>query len=361
MVTGSDLSQSLQAIDLARQYPGQCYATVGVHPCSARAFEEYEGGGEALLAELERVARAGIEEGTVVAFGEFGLDFDRLGYCDRETQEKWFAKQLEVAAKVWYLSHHVFILPLAHAPLSGVPLVRWEKIPSYFAIPISRNSLPSSINQNSPKESPTDHPPNPTAPPPPLPPLPRRPPRLPKTRPPPPPSPLPSLPLHLHPIPPLPRSRPLLHRHPPRTPLPPRPKLPHRPQRLLAQNPRQPRHRQGNPAREPAARDGWAVVRNQAFACGCCGAWRGVGGEGGERWERGGGEGGGGEVEESEKGEVGGRVYGQGAERTVRDCEGGEGCGGGEGAGGSGGGGGGVEEFGGNVWVGGEVERERDS
>ncbi|KAL8635295.1 MAG: hypothetical protein Q9228_007199, partial [Teloschistes exilis] len=99
MVTGSDLSQSLQAIDLARQYPGQCYATVGVHPCSARAFEEYEGGGEALLAELERVARAGIEEGTVVAFGEFGLDFDRLGYCDRETQEKWFAKQLEVAAQ----------------------------------------------------------------------------------------------------------------------------------------------------------------------------------------------------------------------------------------------------------------------
>ncbi|KAI4195497.1 MAG: hypothetical protein LQ350_007164 [Teloschistes chrysophthalmus] len=120
MVTGSDLAQSLKAIDLARQYPGQCYATVGVHPCSAKAFDEYDGGGEALLAELERVARAGIEEGTVVAFGEFGLDFDRLGYCDRETQEKWFAKQLEVAAKVWCFSHRAFTLPNSDTPLSGV-------------------------------------------------------------------------------------------------------------------------------------------------------------------------------------------------------------------------------------------------
>ncbi|KAL8854764.1 MAG: hypothetical protein Q9221_000547 [Calogaya cf. arnoldii] len=55
MVTGSDLSQSLQAIELAKQYPGQCYATVGVHPCSAKSFEKYDGGGEKLLEELERV------------------------------------------------------------------------------------------------------------------------------------------------------------------------------------------------------------------------------------------------------------------------------------------------------------------
>ncbi|KAL8733314.1 MAG: hypothetical protein Q9166_002138 [cf. Caloplaca sp. 2 TL-2023] len=125
MVTGSDLENSLQAIDLAKRYPGQCYATVGVHPCSAMDFEPRrkrsrsgeggkengggEGGkegkgedlrGEELLAELERVARKGKEDGTVVAFGEFGLDYDRLGLCGKEVQERWFERQLEVAVKL---------------------------------------------------------------------------------------------------------------------------------------------------------------------------------------------------------------------------------------------------------------------
>ena len=117
MVTGSDLAASLEAIELAKSYPGQCYATVGVHPCSAGEFEgtgrgKVEGGvegegagevrlmGEKLLEEVERAAWRGIEEGTVVAFGEIGLDFDRLGYCGKEVQMKWFGRQLEVASRV---------------------------------------------------------------------------------------------------------------------------------------------------------------------------------------------------------------------------------------------------------------------
>ena len=66
MVTGSDLAQSQQAIDLAKRYPGRCYATVGVHPCAANSFEEEDeggrggGGGEALLETLEAVAREGV-------------------------------------------------------------------------------------------------------------------------------------------------------------------------------------------------------------------------------------------------------------------------------------------------------------
>ncbi|KAL8787568.1 MAG: hypothetical protein Q9213_002130 [Squamulea squamosa] len=100
MVTGSDLDQSLQAIELAKQYPGQCYATVGVHPCSARSFDKYQGGGEDLLKELERVAREGMKVGWVVAFGEIGVDFDRLGLAGKEVQEKWFQRQVEVAVKL---------------------------------------------------------------------------------------------------------------------------------------------------------------------------------------------------------------------------------------------------------------------
>ncbi|KAI4262857.1 MAG: hypothetical protein L6R35_007371, partial [Caloplaca aegaea] len=102
LVTGSDLKQSSDAINLAKQYPGQCYATVGVHPCSAMAFEKAAGdggggGGEAMLEELRTMAQKGKEEGWVKAFGEIGLDYDRLHFCKKEVQEKWFKRQLDVA------------------------------------------------------------------------------------------------------------------------------------------------------------------------------------------------------------------------------------------------------------------------
>ncbi|KAL8814209.1 MAG: hypothetical protein Q9223_006554 [Gallowayella weberi] len=100
MVTGSDLEQSREAMELAKRYPGKCYATVGVHPCSATGFEKAKGGGEGLLEGLEKLAREGMGQGTVVAFGEFGLDFDRLGLCGKLVQERWFGRQVEVAVKL---------------------------------------------------------------------------------------------------------------------------------------------------------------------------------------------------------------------------------------------------------------------
>ncbi|KAL8861185.1 MAG: hypothetical protein Q9178_002401 [Gyalolechia marmorata] len=133
IVTGSDLQNSLQAIELAKQYPGQCYATVGVHPCSSQIFETYEGGGEKLLEELEKVAREGIKGGWVVAFGEIGVDFDRLGFAGKEVQERWFAKQLEVAVKLplplflhsrsahpTFLTHLLPFLPHLPSPHPGL-------------------------------------------------------------------------------------------------------------------------------------------------------------------------------------------------------------------------------------------------
>lgn len=77
---------------------------MGVHPCSAKSFEKYAGGGEKLLEELERVAREGMKLGVVVAFGEIGVDFDRLGLAGREVQERWFERQVEVAVKVCDIS-----------------------------------------------------------------------------------------------------------------------------------------------------------------------------------------------------------------------------------------------------------------
>lgn len=70
LVTGSDLPHSLEAIKIAREHKGLCYATVGVHPCSAAQCTDLD----AYMEEVEKVAREGKEEGTIAAFGEFGLD-----------------------------------------------------------------------------------------------------------------------------------------------------------------------------------------------------------------------------------------------------------------------------------------------
>ncbi|SMQ55678.1 unnamed protein product [Zymoseptoria tritici ST99CH_1A5] len=100
MITGSDYTESKNAIKLAEEYPGLCYATVGVHPCSASTFAKAPQGGDQLLKELGQLAREARDNGTATAFGEIGLDYDRLTLCDKETQLTWFAKQLDLAAEL---------------------------------------------------------------------------------------------------------------------------------------------------------------------------------------------------------------------------------------------------------------------
>lgn len=53
-----------------------------------------------MLGELEALAREGAEAGWVKAWGEIGLDRDRLGLCGWEVQARWFRKQLAVAERV---------------------------------------------------------------------------------------------------------------------------------------------------------------------------------------------------------------------------------------------------------------------
>ncbi|KAK5688943.1 hypothetical protein LTS10_000923 [Elasticomyces elasticus] len=100
MVTGSDLQESKNAIKLAEDYPGMCYATVGVHPCSAKSFEKYPDGPDGLMAELRKLALESRDSGKATAFGEIGLDYDRLQLCDKETQLIYFAKQLDLAIEL---------------------------------------------------------------------------------------------------------------------------------------------------------------------------------------------------------------------------------------------------------------------
>ncbi|KAL4740308.1 hypothetical protein BDV11DRAFT_99578 [Aspergillus similis] len=100
MVTGSDLEESKRAIEIAQKYPGFCYATVGVHPCQAKLFDSLPGGPQKVLEELRSLALEAKQAGHAVAFGEFGLDYDRLFLSPKEPQLKYFEAQLDLAVEI---------------------------------------------------------------------------------------------------------------------------------------------------------------------------------------------------------------------------------------------------------------------
>ncbi|KAM4059858.1 tatD related DNase domain-containing protein [Hirsutella rhossiliensis] len=129
MVTGSDFKSARDALKLADEYPGIVYATAGIHPCSSSVFTSDAPGPEdehtppcesdpsapipahqkpdparsvdiiaeftALLAEATSSSHKHL-----VAVGEFGLDYDRLHYCNKAVQLHSFACQLDVAASL---------------------------------------------------------------------------------------------------------------------------------------------------------------------------------------------------------------------------------------------------------------------
>jgi TatD DNase family protein len=79
---------------------GVCYATIGVHPCSAKTFETHPGGPTALLTSLKDLALTAKASSNAVAFGEIGLDYDRLFLTAKDQQLKYFEAQLSLAVEV---------------------------------------------------------------------------------------------------------------------------------------------------------------------------------------------------------------------------------------------------------------------
>lgn len=87
VVTGASREHSPKALDLAREHPGELFATAGVHPHHATEY----------TAECDAEMRALLAHPEVVAVGECGLDYFR-DFSPRHVQRRAFESQLEIAA-----------------------------------------------------------------------------------------------------------------------------------------------------------------------------------------------------------------------------------------------------------------------
>ncbi|BBO90884.1 TatD family hydrolase [Desulfosarcina ovata] len=85
LIVGVDQRTSDRAVTLARRHTA-LFAAVGVHPHDSQSCSEN------ILAHLQTLA----SDPRVVAWGEIGLDFNRM-YSPQKEQEHWFIRQLEIA------------------------------------------------------------------------------------------------------------------------------------------------------------------------------------------------------------------------------------------------------------------------
>ena len=88
MTVGVNKKTAERALELTESNP-DIYASVGFHPHDAA---------QCSAAKLDFLVAAA-ENPKVRAWGEIGLDYNRM-YSPREDQEKWFVRQLQIAAEL---------------------------------------------------------------------------------------------------------------------------------------------------------------------------------------------------------------------------------------------------------------------
>lgn len=89
MITGTNLAESQNAIQLAETDPSFLFSTAGIHPHDAKTFNQQS------LNDLKQLAA----NPQIKAIGECGLDFNR-NYSTPKEQEYAFIRQLELAVEL---------------------------------------------------------------------------------------------------------------------------------------------------------------------------------------------------------------------------------------------------------------------
>ncbi|KAI5967758.1 pi038 [Candida margitis] len=112
LITASTIKESRDHLGLCEQYKNQFSSTAGVHPCSvANEFyvkeedsftEELRPDVSEKLAELKSILIEGYNSGHVKAFGEIGLDYDRLHYSSKHQQLEMFKRQLDILKEIQF-------------------------------------------------------------------------------------------------------------------------------------------------------------------------------------------------------------------------------------------------------------------
>jgi Tat protein secretion system quality control protein TatD with DNase activity len=113
MITASNLRDSVAALSMIRSHAAggvRLFTTVGVHPTNTRRELEDAvdgehptpcGNADAYFSALDAVLADGVSDGSVVAIGEAGLDFepDREKMSPREVQLRHFPRHFALAEK----------------------------------------------------------------------------------------------------------------------------------------------------------------------------------------------------------------------------------------------------------------------
>ncbi|TDZ27329.1 Deoxyribonuclease Tat-D [Colletotrichum spinosum] len=103
VLTGMSLSDAEFNLAIARSRPdNSCFVTIGIHPYhAAEPDAEAEGGEDAHFEKLAQTVRDAMNPADggrilLAAFGELGLDYDRLVHASKEAQLRTFRRQLDL-------------------------------------------------------------------------------------------------------------------------------------------------------------------------------------------------------------------------------------------------------------------------
>ncbi|WFD43990.1 hypothetical protein MPSI1_002655 [Malassezia psittaci] len=99
VITAGSLAETREALDLTNLRP-YMYCTAGSHPTRSDELFSHPGGPSAYIQDLRNLIDSHTharEGGKIVAVGECGLDYDRIHFASKETQQSAFELQLNLA------------------------------------------------------------------------------------------------------------------------------------------------------------------------------------------------------------------------------------------------------------------------